>query len=154
PASTFGATPTTRRGLYRYVLVASKAGACDKKSNSKYPLPFDTVSVVGILKIVDCAIAVCTVTTNKRATNNPDRTLKFFTAFTRPFFLQKKTPSSTNVAVQTGRLRLQNFFAAQLRAATNLFLTQHGGGCQTNTFEACQRIYSFNPDAVGRIAFS
>jgi hypothetical protein len=77
------------------------------------------VSVVGILNIVDCAIAVCAVTTNKRATNNPDRTLEFFTVFTRPFFAKKNaqqhylsahwTPSSSE------------FFAAQLRAARPFF---------------------------------
>jgi len=57
--------------------------------------------------------------TNKRATNNPDRTLKFFTVFTRPFFAKKNaqqhylsahwTPSSSE------------FFAAQLRAARPFF---------------------------------
>src|SRR5262245_63389696 len=84
------------RGLYMYVLAASNAGACDKKSNSKYPFPFETVSVVGILNIVDCAIAVCAVTTNKRATNNPERTLPFFTVL--PAFLRykKKRPAASH----------------------------------------------------------
>src|SRR6266849_5695698 len=40
--------------------------------------------------MVDCAIAVCAATTNKRATNNPEKTLIFFTVFYPPFFLSKK----------------------------------------------------------------
>jgi hypothetical protein len=39
-----------------------------------------------MLKIVDCAIAVCAVTINKRATNNPERTLTFFTVRTAFLF--------------------------------------------------------------------
>src|SRR5215470_4137527 len=113
----------------------SVPGACDRKSNSKYPFPFETVSVVGILKIVDCAIADCAATTNKRATNNPERTLNLFTVFTRLSSLSAKKNAQQHPTLRCilGRLRLQNFFAAQLRAARAIFVTQQAHGCQTNT---------------------
>src|SRR5215471_8262267 len=96
PNSVSWGPPTTRRGLYRYVLEpASGPGACGKKSNSAYAFPLSTVSPDGMLKIVDCAIAVCAATTNKSATNNPERTLKLFTVITRLSpMVQKKTPSA------------------------------------------------------------
>src|SRR5215510_1084439 len=96
--------------------VESRPGACDKKSNSKYPFPFETVSVVGILKIVDCAIAVCAVTTNKRATNNPERTLNLFTVFTPPFFFKRKKNAQQHPTLGCilGRLCLQNFLPHSL----------------------------------------
>src|SRR5215510_14399795 len=115
--------------------VESRPGACARKSNSKYPFPFETVSVVGILKIVDCAIAVCAVTTNKRATNNPERTLNLFTVFTRlSSFSAKKNAQQHQHRVQTGTSSSSEFFAAQLRAARDTFVTQQARGCQTNTF--------------------
>src|SRR5262245_10785034 len=54
-----------------------------------------------MLKIVDCAIAVCAATTNNRATNNPDRTLEFFTVLDPPFLLSaKKNAQRTHLRVQ------------------------------------------------------
>jgi len=38
-----------------------------------------------MLKIVDCAIALCALTTKERATHNPGRTCDFFTV--EPTFL-------------------------------------------------------------------
>ena len=75
------------------------------------------MSVLGMLKIVDCAIAVCAVTINNRATNNPERTLKFFTAFNPPFLFSakknaQKHPLGVDLDVVVFRI-----FAAQLRAA-------------------------------------
>src|SRR5215467_4736686 len=64
-----------------------------------------------MLKIVDCAIAVCAVTTNKSATNNPERTLKVFTVLTRLSSLsaKKKPQLHRLLEVRLGRRRLQNF---------------------------------------------
>src|SRR5262245_38859869 len=74
-----------------------------------------------MLKIVDCANAVCAVTATKRATNNPERTLKFFTVVSPPFFLmQKKTPSSTDLVCNWTPLSSE-FFAAQHCAAREIF---------------------------------
>src|SRR5436189_5480209 len=46
------------------------AGICGRKSNSKYALPFDTVSVVGTLKIVDWASAFWAASTKRNEKNN------------------------------------------------------------------------------------
>src|SRR5262245_54383712 len=115
-----------------YVLVVSNAGACDKKSNSKYPFPFATVSVVGILNIVDCAIAVCAVRANKRATNNPDRTFKFFTVFPRPFLCKKKRPAALTLSADWTPSSSE-FFCRTASCGATFFVAQHGRGCQTNT---------------------
>src|SRR5262245_19196389 len=61
-----------------------------------------------MLKMVDCAIAVCAATTNKSATNSPEKTLVLFTVLTRLSFSQQKTPSRTPWST-TGRRRLQFF---------------------------------------------
>src|SRR5215471_18921382 len=54
PASAFPGRPTTNRGLYRYVRdPRSGPGAWGRKSNSAYAFPLSTVSVDGMLKIVD-----------------------------------------------------------------------------------------------------
>src|SRR5215510_5418799 len=114
--------------------VESRPGACDKKSNSKYPFPFETVSVVGILKIVDCAIAVCAVTTNKRATNNPERTLNLFTVFTRLSSLSaKKKPSHTPHRGAYWDAFVFRIFCRTALCGASHFLTQQCHGCQTNT---------------------
>jgi hypothetical protein len=71
-----------------------------------------------MLKIVDCAIAVSAVTTNKSATNNPARTLKLFTVLTRLSpIVQKKTPSFAPTVVCNWTPSSSEFFAAQLCAA-------------------------------------
>jgi hypothetical protein len=71
-----------------------------------------------MLKIVDCAIAVCAVTTNKSATNNPERTLKLFTVVTRLSSLSaKKKPQPHRLLGATGTSSSSEFFAAQLCAA-------------------------------------
>jgi len=52
------------------------------------------VSVLGMLKIVDCAIAVGALTTKERTTHNPDRTCDVFTVTNLPFsfVLYQTTP--------------------------------------------------------------
>src|SRR5438128_6928131 len=74
-----------------------------------------------MLKIVDCAIAVCAITTNNRATNNPEKTLNFFTVSNPPFLVlvQKKTPSSTQRGAQLDVVVFR-IFAAQHCAAREI----------------------------------
>src|SRR5438105_11585903 len=65
-----------------------------------------------MLKIVDCAMAVCAITTNNRATNNPEKTLNFFTVIYPPFLflVQKKTPSRTHHGAQLDVIVFRNFW--------------------------------------------
>jgi hypothetical protein len=80
--------------------------------------------------MVDCAIAVCAATTNKRATNNPEKTLIFFTVFYPPFFLfkQKKRPAAPKRGAQLDVVVFR-IFAAQLCAARQ-FCNSDAGGSQ------------------------
>src|SRR5262245_44105949 len=95
----------------------SGPGISGRKSNSAYALPLDTVSVDGMLKIVDCAIRVCAATENIKATNNTEKSL--FMAL--PASLSaKKNAQNASTRCRTGRRRLQKLFAAQLRAAKTI----------------------------------
>jgi hypothetical protein len=102
-----------------------------------------------MLKIVDCANAVCAVTANKRAINNPERTLAFFTVL--PAFLRckKKRPAASHRDANWTSSSSE-FFAAQLRAAPDNFVAQYGGQCQTNTFLGLRRsVQNFRGFRIG-----
>jgi len=62
-----------------------------------------------MLKMVDCAIAVCALKTNETATNNPEKNLVLFTVFTRLSFECKKKAQLHQLRCPTGRRRLQKF---------------------------------------------
>jgi hypothetical protein len=70
-----------------------------------------------MLKIVDCASADCAVTMNKRATNNPERTLKLFTVVNPPFFIECKKKAQQHRPGDYWTSLSSEFFAAQ-RCAT------------------------------------
>src|SRR5262245_39001828 len=86
-----------------------------------------------MLKIVDCASAVCAAITNIRATTNPERTLKLFTVFSPPFFFTAKKNAQLHHSRCDWTSLSPEIFLPHSAVRPDKFVARDVRGCQLNT---------------------